>query len=92
VVLDTPCGPVAIAGHIKALGKPHDGPDVMENMLCLCPNHHEQFDKYAFYIEPENLSIVGLDGFEGKKLAFSNKHHIGKEFLEYQYQQYQRIN
>ena len=29
--------------------QPHNGPDAIENMLCLCPNHHDQFDYYSFY-------------------------------------------
>ena len=33
------------AAHIKALGKPHNGPDKVSNMLVLCPNHHIQFDR-----------------------------------------------
>ncbi|MCY4137705.1 MAG: HNH endonuclease [Rhodobacteraceae bacterium] len=33
------------AAHIKGLGKPHDGPDKVSNMLVLCPNHHIQFDR-----------------------------------------------
>ncbi|MBT6251913.1 MAG: hypothetical protein HOI84_01280, partial [Flavobacteriaceae bacterium] len=45
-------GPIAIGAHIKPLGRPHSGPDVKENLLCLCPNHHDQFDALAFSIEP----------------------------------------
>ena len=57
---------ISVAAHIKALGKPHNGPDIKENMLCLCPNHHAQFDSYSFYIDSENFKIIGLDDFEGK--------------------------
>lgn len=34
----------AEAHHIQPLGGPHNGPDVPENLLCLCPNHHAEFD------------------------------------------------
>lgn len=34
----------AEAHHIKPLGAPHDGPDTAANILCLCPNHHVEFD------------------------------------------------
>ena len=74
---------IAIGAHIQGLGKPHNGPDTLENMLCLCPNHHDQFDAYSFYIEPENLEIVGLKNFEGKKLTVDSKHKLDKVFLEY---------
>jgi hypothetical protein len=33
------------AAHIRPLGKPHNGPDRISNMLVLCPNHHLQFDR-----------------------------------------------
>ena len=36
-------------------------------MICLCPNHHEQFDDYGYYIDADTLEIKGLDGFEKKK-------------------------
>lgn len=39
--------------HIKPLGSPHHGPDIMENVLPLCPNHHRQFDEGAIGITPE---------------------------------------
>ena len=58
IYLKTPYGGIAIGAHIKGLGKPHNGPDVIENMICLCPNHHEQFDDYGFYIDPETFEIV----------------------------------
>jgi HNH endonuclease len=30
--------------HIQPLGVPHNGPDVPENILCVCPNHHAACD------------------------------------------------
>jgi len=38
VQLQTPGGPYAEGAHIRALGRPHDGPDVESDLLCLCPN------------------------------------------------------
>jgi putative restriction endonuclease len=52
--------PIAVGAHIKDLGKPHNGPDLKENILCLCPNHHSLFDNFGFYIDPETLEINGL--------------------------------
>jgi putative restriction endonuclease len=51
----TPAGPYAEAAHIRALGRPHDGPDVESNVLCLCPNHHLMFDAGAIYVDREWL-------------------------------------
>jgi predicted restriction endonuclease len=57
-------------------------------MLCLCPNHHDQFDALSFYIEPVNLEINGLDGFKGSKLFVQKRHKLESEFLEYHKQQF----
>ncbi|MEU5548162.1 YDG/SRA domain-containing protein [Micromonospora sp. NPDC047793] len=51
IQLATPAGPYAEAAHIRALGKPHNGPDVPSNVLCLCPNHHVLFDTGAIYVD-----------------------------------------
>ena len=61
-------------------------------MICLCPNHHEQFDDYGYYIDPETLYIKGLENFEGKKITINNKHKIDKDFLVYHFQQYKKNN
>ena len=92
VYLKTPYGAIAIGAHIKGLGKPHNGPDVIENMICLCPNHHEQFDDHGFYIDPETYEIKGLEGFEGKKITLNKKHNIEKSFLKYHLKDYNRNN
>jgi len=42
--LQTGAGPYSEAAHIRPLGQPHNGPDVVENILCLCPNDHVLFD------------------------------------------------
>ena len=92
IYLKTPYGGIAIGAHIKGLGKPDNGPDVIENMICLCPNHHEQFDDYGYYIDPETYEIKGLKGFEGKKITVNKKHKIDKEFLEYHSEQFKKNN
>jgi len=50
------------AHHIKPLGRPHNGPDIAENIIVLCPNHHVQLDFGALKINKEEiLSIHGHD-------------------------------
>jgi len=48
----------AEAHHIRPLGEPHNGPDVMENILCLCPNHHAELDYGARPLQVGELSSV----------------------------------
>jgi len=90
VRLNSPSGPIAIGAHIKGLGQPHNGPDAIENMLCLCPNHHDQFDAFAFTINPENFKIVGLNEFNDKKIQLNKKHNIDKQFLQYHFDEYEK--
>ena len=71
---------------------PHNGPDVIQNMLCLCPNHHDQFDYYSFYIDPENLEIIGLNELENKKITIDPRHKIEKDFLIYRKEDYLKNN
>jgi hypothetical protein len=76
--LVTSDGPYAEAAHIQPLGSPHDGPDIPENVLCLCPNHHVLFDGLAFAVA-DDLSLVGLEG----QLRTAAGHTIGLEFLRH---------
>ena len=83
VKLESPNGDISIGAHIKGLGKPHNGPDILSNMLCFCPNHHAQFDAFSFYIDPKTLEIMSLKGFEGRRLKKSNNHRINRKYLSY---------
>lgn len=64
--------------HIKPLGAPHNGPDIIENIICLCPNHHVKFDFGGFSIL-DNFELIGEKGF----LKVNPKHRIKLEFLRY---------
>lgn len=64
--------PYAEGAHIRPLGKPHDGHDVPENLLCLCPNHHVMLDKGIIAINP-NFTLLGHPG----KLKVHKSHVIG---------------
>lgn len=76
--LETPAGPYAEAAHIRPLGRPHDGPDTSDNVLCLCPNDHVLFDKGAISIA-SNLSLLGREG----SLSTVDGHEPAAEHLEY---------
>lgn len=68
----------AEAAHIKPLGTPHNGPDKIGNMLCLCPNHHILFDNGAISIN----SDFSLNGIEGS-ILINSKHKMSKEYINY---------
>ena len=54
----TKSGKYAEGAHIRPLGKPHDGDDNSDNLLCLCPNHHVMLDKGCFSIK-DDLKLIG---------------------------------
>jgi len=56
--------------HVRPLGAPHDGPDVLGNILCLCPNHHAACD----------LGAISLDS---QKLRWNEAHQMDQKFIEY---------
>ena len=76
--LVTPAGLYAEAAHIRPLGSPHNGPDIEENILCLCPNHHVMFDNGSFSIA-DDFSLIGLKG----KLRTAHSHNVGICYLTY---------
>ena len=78
VVLDCTGGVYAEAAHIRPLGRPHNGPDIPENILCLCPNHHILFDRGGFVIEDNCAVSPG-----GEYLAVRPEHNLSTEHLRY---------
>lgn len=78
VRLEGPRGPYVEAAHIKPLGTPHNGPDDQDNIICLCPNHHVLFDKYAFTIA-DDLKLINLEG----KLNVNSEHKLNPDYLQY---------
>ena len=76
--IETPSGPYAEAAHIRPLGRPHDGPDVVENVLCLCPTHHAAFDLYAFAITDDG-ELTGLPG----RLRIHPDHSLDPTHIRY---------
>ena len=58
--------------HLKRLGSPHNGPDVIENMLCVCPNHHVQLDYGAIPLRIADLNIALDHGDVDKFIAYHN--------------------
>lgn len=73
-----PAGPYAEAAHVRPLGRPHNGPDTADNLICLCPNHHYLFDVGAFGVR-DDLSLIGVAG----QLRVVKRHVLNTEHLRY---------
>ncbi|MGB3201456.1 MAG: YDG/SRA domain-containing protein [Nodosilinea sp.] len=82
--LEGSAGPYAEAAHIRPLGTPHNGSDSLNNLLCLCPNHHVLFDYGAFSIA-DNLLLIGIDE-DG--LTLMENHQICLDNLRYHREHY----
>ena len=65
--------PYAEAHHIMPLGKPHNGPDVRGNILCVCPNDHVLLDYGAIKLDENHLEGIGKDF-----INFHNSNIYGK--------------
>lgn len=90
IQLMTDAGPISVGAHIQGLGRPFNGPDLVENMLCLCHNCHAIFDSGSFFIDDDCESIRWIhspigksDSREFKKLLRKKGHEIGVEFVKY---------
>ncbi|MFI8093306.1 YDG/SRA domain-containing protein [Streptomyces sp. NPDC086080] len=72
--------------HIRPLGRPHHGPDVEPNILCLCPNCHVRLDIGAVTVDEDGSVIVRTD-LSGvrllPKLTVKDGHRVHPEYLRY---------
>lgn len=79
--------------HLKPLGNPHNGPDVKENILILCPNHHADFDYGRIAVNPTTLEIAHAyeNAVHGTTLTITSRDSIDDEFLRYHNQDISQI-
>ncbi|MCP2261331.1 putative restriction endonuclease [Streptoalloteichus tenebrarius] len=83
IQLETIGGLYSEAAHIRGLGRPHNGPDVLTNMLCLCPNHHAQFDRLGIYIDEDWTVRRTRDQSEVGVLRRHPHHEIDQEHIRH---------
>ncbi|ADL44856.1 HNH endonuclease [Micromonospora aurantiaca (nom. illeg.)] len=83
VRLATRDGYYSEAAHIRGLGKPHDGTDDLSNLLCLCPNHHTQFDFFALYVDEKFTVRRTSDDSPISELRRHPQHHIDQNHLRH---------
>ena len=73
--------PYSETHHIRPLGEPHNGPDTIENMIVLCPNHHAMMDLGVIAIDPDKMTVVGCN--KSNKITLHDDYIISREFLQY---------
>jgi putative restriction endonuclease len=75
--------PYSEAAHIRGLGTPHDGPDELPNLLCLCPNHHVLFDGLEIYVDVDGVVRHTHGGESVGRLRQHDGHPIDEAHLDY---------
>jgi putative restriction endonuclease len=83
IQLLTPAGAYAEAAHVRGLGAPHHGPDSLDNVLCLCPNHHVLFDNGAIYIDEEEMVREAGSRKVIAQLRLVQGHTINQQYVRY---------
>ncbi|WP_051467410.1 caspase, EACC1-associated type [Actinomadura oligospora] len=84
VVLQSPDGlQITPTTHLKSLSPPHHGPDVPENVLCLCPTHRVQLDLGIFTIEDDLTVIDETTGAPVGELIDHPRHKVSPEYIRY---------
>jgi predicted restriction endonuclease len=63
----------AEAHHLQPLGHPHGGPDIIDNVICVCPNHHAQLDLGAIEITLSSLRSVESHTINPKFVDYHNR-------------------
>jgi predicted restriction endonuclease len=64
--------------HVRPLGGNHKGPDAINNMLVLCPNHHAMFDfGIPRFLSTDQVEIAGVSH------ALTMKHKLDESAVAY---------
>ena len=84
VPLRTPTGNISEGAHIHPLGNGHDGPDTIENLLCLCPNHHALLDRHGWYLTDDLSAIETVSGTHLGSISKADSHDISIACIRYQ--------
>ncbi|MFF3162822.1 HNH endonuclease [Streptomyces sp. NPDC003273] len=75
--------PYSEAAHIRGLGKPHHGPDELQNLLCLCANCHVLFDGLEIYIDTDGLVRGTRRNREPRPLRRDPRHPMDEAHVGY---------
>ncbi|WP_440005870.1 HNH endonuclease [Halomicrococcus sp. SG-WS-1] len=69
--------------HLMPLGD--DGPDIPENVVVLCPNHHIDFESGMLSIDPETFEISHRydHDVDGRELLLKDGHEVGGGYINY---------
>ena len=71
--------------HVHPLGNEPPGPDIKQNILILCPNHHSDFDYGMIRIDPDTMTVEHAyeNSVDGNQVKFCKNHSIDRQYIEY---------
>ncbi|MFC6880295.1 MULTISPECIES: caspase, EACC1-associated type [Actinomadura] len=76
--------------HLQSLARPHKGPDIPENILCVCLTHRAELELGVITID-DDLSVINEnEGIPIATLSLSPKHRVGRQYLRYHRGLYRR--
>jgi len=73
----------AEGAHVRPLGRPHLGRDALANILCLCPNHHTQFDFGGLVLTDRMEALETRTMTTVTDLSFRKRHVIDVSNAQY---------
>ena len=82
-----------IGAHVRPFSSGYEF-DKSDNIIALCPNHHAEFDGFAFTIDSKTKQLIFLDKNDpnnGVSVA-SKITHIKENYLAYRQYQYNKAN
>jgi putative restriction endonuclease len=83
--LETSAGPYAEGAHVRPMGQPHNGPDSVDNVICLCPNDHVLFDRGVIGIDHTGCIVDRASGEQLGALTQRAGHALDAAHAEYQW-------
>ncbi|MBU5944192.1 HNH endonuclease [Streptomyces sp. PAM3C] len=85
--------PYSEGAHIRPLGKPHNGPDVEPNIICLCPNCHVRLDMGAVTLD-DDRNVIPRAPLSGvsllPQLMVREGHYVHPAYLRYHREYWER--
>lgn len=69
----------AEAHHIQPLGAPHEGPDKIGNIICVCPNHHAMLDYFAIPLNTDGIRKHNDHKMDESYVSYHNEIHYKKK-------------
>ncbi|WP_329619367.1 HNH endonuclease [Streptomyces sp. NBC_01255] len=86
LVLPSPRHRYSEAAHIRA--REDNGPDIVENLLCLCPTCHVLFDAGARVLADDLTIVDTVTGQSGKRIELHRWHFIDSRYVRHHRQRW----